>query len=213
MRIAYNRSGATETVTGTVEEEALNNRKRGEEAILKAAQEKANEEEANRVAEEAAKRRREEETAAAAAKRQQEEAAAKVMVLSVRESSSVATIVGTTLQASASGAVSIKIRCAAGSSCTGTVTLRTIHAVTAELAGAAKAKPAILTLAAASFTVPGGRVKTITLHLSAKARALLLRSHPLRLWARLVLHNAAGANHTEQTIVTLRAPRAKHGKG
>jgi hypothetical protein len=72
-----------------------------------------------------------------------------------------------------------------------------------------KAKPAILTLATGSFTVLGGHVKTITLHLSAKARALLSRSHPLRLWARLVVHNAGGANHTEQTLVTLRAPKAQ----
>jgi hypothetical protein len=205
MRIAYNRSGATGTVTGTIEEEALNKKKRGEEAA---------QEQAKRIAEEAAKRKREEEAAAAAAKKQQEEAAAKVMVLSVKESPPDATIVGTTLQVSASGAVSIKIRCSVGASCKGTVTLRTIHAVSAELAGAAKAKPAILTLASGSFTIPSGHQKTITLHLSAKARALLSRSHTLRVWARVVVRNSAGTNHTGQTIVTLRAPKANHqGKG
>jgi nucleoid-associated protein YgaU len=208
MRIAYNRSGATQTVTGTVEEEALNSKKRGEEAILTAAQEQA-----NRIAEEAAKRKREEEAAAAAARKQQEEAAAKVMVLSVKETSPDATIMGTTLHVSASGAVSIKIRCSVGSNCKGSVTLRTIHAVSAELGGAAKAKPAILTLASGSFTISGGHEKTITLHLSAKARALLSRSHTLRVWARVVVRNSAGTNHTGQTIVTLRAPKAKHGKG
>lgn len=216
MRISYNRSAPIETVTGTVEEEAFNNtrrddetlQRRGEEAAFKAAQEQA-----NLMAEEAAKRKHEEEAAAAAAKRQQEEAAAKVTVLSVKEHSPDATIADTKLQVSASGAVRIKIDCVAGASvCTGTLTLRTLNAVIASAGHAGKTKAAILTLAAGSFTVPGGEVKTVTVHLSAKARDLVSRSHTLRVRARVVAHNPAGATHAMQTTVMLRAPKAQHRK-
>jgi hypothetical protein len=134
-------------------------------------------------------------------------------VLAVKEGSPDAAIAGTSLQASASGAVSIKVSCPAGvSSCVGTLTLRTLDAVSASVAGAAKARRAILTLATGSFTVAGGKVATVVLHLSAKARTLLARSHRLSARATIVAHDPAGGTHTGQTIVTLRAPKAKHGK-
>jgi hypothetical protein len=63
-----------------------------------------------------------------------------------------------------------------------------------------------------SFSVPGGAVKTVTLHLPAKGKELLARSHVLRIRATIVAHDPAGATHTTQTTLTLRAPKAKHGK-
>jgi hypothetical protein len=78
---------------------------------------------------------------------------------------------------------------------------------------AASKKPAVLTLAAGSFTVAGGEVRAVTLHLSAKARALLARSHTLRARATLLAHDPQGASHTTQTIVTLRAPKPRQRKG
>ena len=128
-----------------------------------------------------------------------------------------AKLASTALAASASGSVAIKVSCPAGeSSCSGTVTLRTLDAVSASAPRAAKAKKAkkaILTLADGSFTVAGGRTKTVTLHLSAKARALLARLRALRVRATIAAHDPAGAAHTTQTIVTLRAPKARRGKG
>jgi hypothetical protein len=120
-----------------------------------------------------------------------------------------AQLASSSLQVSSSGAVTLKIGCPAGeSSCSGSVTLRTLNAV---IAGgqAARKKPSVLTLAAGSFTVAGGKVRAVTLHLSAKARALLARSHTLRARALLVAHDPQGASHTTQTIVTLRAPKAR----
>jgi hypothetical protein len=73
-------------------------------------------------------------------------------------------------------------------------------------------KPSVLMLAAGSFAVTGGKVRAVTLHLSAKARVLLARSHTLRVRATLLAHDLQGASHTTQTIVTLRAPKATHGK-
>jgi PKD domain len=119
-----------------------------------------------------------------------------------------AQIAGTALGASSSGAVSVKVSCPAGeSTCSGTVTLRTLGAVSASVARGAK--KSILTLAGGSFTVAGGAVKTITLHLSGKARALLARVHVLRVRATIVAHDPTGATHTTVATVTLHALKAK----
>lgn len=202
MRVSYNRSGGTETVTGTVEEEAVN-KKHHEESVLKLTQEEA-----------AAKEKQEQEAAAAAAKKRQEEETAKAGVLGTKEGSPDATIASTFLQAGASGTVSLKVSCPMGvSSCMGTVTLRTLDAVRVSAVSSATMRRAILTLATGTFTVPGGGVRTVTLHLSAKARALLARSHLLHVQVTIVAHDPAGGTHSGRTIATLRAPRAKHGKG
>jgi hypothetical protein len=171
--------------------------------------------------EEAAGAKKHEEEAASA-KRHEEEAAASTNVSkeSVASFESVgapvvpdAQLAGTALLASSSGLVSIKISCPTSESgCSGTVTLRTLNAVVASLAGAAKSKGSILTLAIGSFTVVGGKVATVKLHLSAKARALLARLHVLRARATVVAHDPAGASHTTQIVVTLRAAGARRDK-
>jgi hypothetical protein len=189
IRISYHRSGATKTVTGTVEEAAV-----------------------KRAEEEAAGKQGSLPSAAApaAAVPQLKEV---VKVLDVKEGSPDATIAGRTLQESSSGAVALKISCPAGvTSCTGTATLRTLSAVSARVSHAARRK-SVLTLGVGSFTVPGGKVKTITLHLPAKARALLAHLHLLRARATILAHDPAGGVHAGQEIVTLHAPKPKHGKG
>ena len=113
----------------------------------------------------------------------------------------------TSLVVGGSGGVRLKLACPAGeASCSGTVTLRTMGAVKASTRG----RKRVLTLAAGSFTVVGGRVKVVTLHLSAEARALLARAHVLRVRATLQAHDPAGATRTTQTIVTLRLGRSSH---
>jgi hypothetical protein len=123
-----------------------------------------------------------------------------------------ATIAGTSLTVSSSGTLSVKVSCPAGESvCSGTVTLRTLGAVTARAAAhKRKTKASVLTLAAGSFTVAGGQVKAITLHLSSAARALLARSHVLRIRATVVAHDPTGATDTTQVTVTL-SPAKSHG--
>ena len=74
----------------------------------------------------------------------------------------------------------------------------------------AHARKRVLTLAAGSFTVVGGKIAAVTLRLSARARALLARMHVLRVQAVIVAHDPAGATHTTQAIVTLRLGRALH---
>jgi PKD repeat protein len=125
-----------------------------------------------------------------------------------------AELASTSLQVSSSGAVTLKISCPAGeTSCSGGVTLRTLGAVIAVGGRIASGKPSTLKLAAGSFTVAGGEVRAVTLHLSAKARLLLARSHTLRARATLIAHDLSGSSHTTQTTVTLRAPKARHHNG
>ncbi|HSZ14989.1 MAG TPA: PKD domain-containing protein [Solirubrobacteraceae bacterium] len=147
------------------------------------------------------------EAEALAKKRQEEEQ--KGGVLGTKEGAPEATVAGSSLQVSAAGAVSVKISCPTGeASCTGTVTLRTLSAVVAS-ARTAKAKAAILTLGTASFSVPGGGVSTVTLHLSSKGRALLARSHTLRAKATVLAHNPSGGTHSGLIVVTLHLAKGK----
>ncbi len=114
-----------------------------------------------------------------------------------------ATLAGSSVKVSASGALTIKVSCPAKSTgCTGTVTLSTLTAVSASAQISKHAK--ILTLAVGSFSVAGGQTKTITLHLSSKAKALLAHSHgKLRARATIAAHDAAGDKHTGSALVTL----------
>ena len=119
------------------------------------------------------------------------------------------------LAAGQSGAVSIKVSCpAAESSCTGKVTLRTVAAVGAGTSAhrSKTHKATILTLAVGAFTVAGGHVATITLHLSAKARALLAHTHVVAAHGTIVVHvDPADATYTCQANVTLRQQRPPQG--
>ena len=121
-----------------------------------------------------------------------------------------AMLASTSLGVSSNGTLDVKVTCPANAtSCAGTITLRTLTAVSA---GAHKRK-AVLTLASASFTVAGGQAKVVALHLSAAARALLAHSHVLRAKTTLVAHDSAGTTHTTQVVVTLRPVKAsKHHK-
>jgi PKD domain len=105
------------------------------------------------------------------------------------------------------GALTAKVSCPAGEeSCSGTITLRTLGAVSA---GAHKRK-AVLTLASAPFTVLGGQARIVTLHLSAKARALLSAAHgDLRVRVVIAAHDPAGVSKTTQAVLTLRLAKPK----
>jgi hypothetical protein len=118
-----------------------------------------------------------------------------------------AVVASTSVTVSSSGALAIKVSCPSGeTTCLGSVTLRTLTAVSASnaKAGAAKAKRAILTLASGSFSVTGGGTQTIKLHLSSTARKLLAHSHTLRVRATILAHDPAGGKHTGVQVITLR---------
>ncbi len=120
-----------------------------------------------------------------------------------------ATLAGSSALVNSSGALVLKVSCPVGeSTCTGSITLRTLTAVSA---AAGKKKKAILTLGVGSFSVAGGKVKAVTVHLSSKGRALFARMHLLRARATVVAHDPAGGAHTTQVTLTLR-PAKKSGK-
>jgi hypothetical protein len=143
----------------------------------------------------------------------EEEAAPKTGVLGAKEAMPNATLADRYLTAGPEGMISVGVRCPAGTvSCTGTITLKTLNAIsTATAHQPQKRKAVILTLAAGSFKVTGGQLVTIKLRLSPRARALLARTYVLRARATIVAHDPTGATRTSQTIITIRAAKARHG--
>src|ERR1700677_4480376 len=176
--------------------------------------------------EEAAVAKKHEEEAAVA-KRHEEEAAASVKAAANLGAQGVSgfqmalapavpdtQLVGTSLQVGPFGAVTVKISCPSNESeCSGSVTLRTLNAVIASAKHGARQKPSVLTLSAGSFTVAGGQVRAVTLHLSKSARVLLARTRTLRARATLGAHDLQGASHTTRTTVTLHVATARHHGG
>jgi hypothetical protein len=110
-------------------------------------------------------------------------------------------LAATSLSVSASGSVIVKVACLGTSSCAGALTLRTLGALSA---GKHKS---ILTLASARFSLLGGHIKALTLHLSHQARKLLAHGHVLKARATIVARDSSGASHTTAVIVTLREKR------
>ena len=121
------------------------------------------------------------------------------------------TMASASLRASPTGMLVLLLYCPAGeTSCAGTVTLRAAVAV----AGGKFHRPrkTLVTLAKGTFSFAGGTRKQVALHLSRQALALLGRLHSLRAQALIVAHDPAGATHTTNLTVTLRAAPAKHAK-
>ena len=125
-----------------------------------------------------------------------------------------AKLASASLSVTASGSLLIEVTCPAReSSCAGTVTLRTLNAVVAA-AGAGhsrttKTKAAILTLASGSFSVAGGQVRKLTLHLSKKARELLAKVKVLHAKVTIVARDPAGVTRTTLATVTLRLAKSR----
>ena len=213
-------------------EEEATAKKQEEESASEAAAKVTAEEELTREADAKAKREAEATATAAATKRQQEEAAtvaankrreeeSALLKSGLQEVASFHAVVpapvpdvrlaSTALVASPAGFVIVEVSCPSGeSTCLGAVTLRTASAVLAGVGG--PTKKATLTLATGSFTVPGGRLKALTLRLAPRARALLARVHTLRIRVTIVAHDPAGAKHTFVANATLREARAAQRK-
>jgi hypothetical protein len=132
-------------------------------------------------------------------------------VLPSKTVSPTVTIAGTAVTVPSSGAFGVKLSCPVGeTTCTGTVTLKTLTAVAATSARGAKAKKAILTLATASFSIAGGKLKIVALHLSAKAKKLLAKLHTVRARVTVVAHDPQGGANTSTAIAVLKAAKKSH---
>jgi PKD domain-containing protein len=192
------------------EEEAAKHKAEEEAAAKHKAEEeagrKAGEETARKVAEEvAARTRAAEEAARSAAETHSTGTGGSTGIASFTVTNPDATLAGSSLQAGATGAFTVKITCPAGeTSCEGTVTVQTAGAVVAS------AKAHVLTMATGTFKVAGGKVATIKLHLSRKARLLLARKHTLRVRVTIASHDPSGSSHTSRALATLRASGKHH---
>jgi PKD domain len=97
------------------------------------------------------------------------------------------------------GQVKLAIVCGgSGGQCAGTVTLSMPGQ-----AHVSAAKQKTLTLASASFVLAAGKTQLVTLHLSAKAGALLARTHRLHATATITLRGGAGVAHVAGRIAVL----------
>jgi hypothetical protein len=113
------------------------------------------------------------------------------------------------MMASSSGNVSVEVVCPQGKGmCIGTITLHTPKVVS-DAATGSRAHKQVLTLAAGSFRVAGGRVATVKLHLAAWARALLKHSHVLRARASIVSQRLGAVRRTD-TMVVIYAAKPTH---
>ena len=120
----------------------------------------------------------------------------------------VGSIAGSSITVSKSGSFTLKLSCPAGvAQCSGTVTVKTAAAVAASLGFSAGAKKSILTLATVSFTIAGGGSKTVTLHLSVKAKKLLAKLHTIRARATIVAQNPERASASSTVSLTLKKHR------
>jgi hypothetical protein len=121
------------------------------------------------------------------------------------------TLASNTLIVGASGTTEAMLRCpSGGEACAGTVTLRTLAAVTVTSAHRASAsRTAILTLASAVFKVAAGHLAVFKLPLSAEGRRLLARGHKLKASATVVARAQGGAIDITRRVVTLRPARRR----
>jgi hypothetical protein len=125
-------------------------------------------------------------------------------------------LASTALVVTASGAVGVEVICPAGeASCAGRVTIWRLNtfSVSASPHQPKKRETAVLILARGSFTVLGGRVRTVKLRLSAKARSLLAHTNVLHARATLVARDPIGTVHTTHLAVTLSVPSAIRHSG
>jgi hypothetical protein len=111
-----------------------------------------------------------------------------------------AVIAGTSLTVKKNGALAVKVSCPSTeiTACIGSLTLRTATPVKVGK------KKIILTLGTASFNIVGNQAKTLTVHLTAPGRSLLLRAHSLHARATVVAHDSANVTRTTASGVTLR---------
>ncbi len=113
----------------------------------------------------------------------------------------------TALTANRAGTVDVRVGCPTlDGDCIGRITLQTLTGVTATAGHFKRVKTAILTLASAPFTVAGGHVNTIRLHLSRWANRLLARGHVMRVQATITTRDPHDVTTRDPHDVTTRDP-------
>jgi len=118
------------------------------------------------------------------------------------------------LTASPTGVITVKMSCPLSDGrCAGTLTLRPLVPYRTTTGHRShRHRTGIVTLATGRFTIAGGRMAKIELHLSPQGRALLARVHVLRARATTVARYADGRTHVSHLVVTIRANASTHAR-
>jgi hypothetical protein len=117
-----------------------------------------------------------------------------------------ARLAGSVFTVTGRGALHLRVNCPATvDRCAGKAVLQ----IAAPKPSSAPAS-ALLTIATRSFVIAGGHSDTLTLHLSARARALLARLHTLHVRATIAAHDSSGAANTQRKAITIRARQTQN---
>lgn len=106
---------------------------------------------------------------------------------------------------STASAAKLVVRCAAGPICTGDLALT----ATLRARRGRRVVTRRVAIGRVAFSVAGGASATVTVRLSAAARAVLAKAFKLRVGAALVTRNAAGLTSTSSKALTLTAPKPR----
>jgi hypothetical protein len=111
-------------------------------------------------------------------------------------------LLGTRLTVSRSGRLVVRLACASWTGgCKGTITLRTLSAVTAR---SARTRKSILMLAEGRFNIRAGHREALPLRMAPRARRLMLRARLLRASVAIAMRDSSGALLRVHTSATLR---------
>ncbi len=200
MRIGYHESGAVQTVTGTVEEDALTAE---EEAAAKWRAE--GEAARHRALEELFVLGRAEEALTVTAAMAGTSPAVAGFTTSADAEAPAVRLLATHLRADRAGHVSVRVRCPVGeASCAGSLILRTAAGAGGRSSAAVTGRAPVM-LATGRFSLQGGHTATVVLRLGARARLLLGHTDPLPATVTILAHGRAGRWRTSYTSVTVRA--------
>ena len=108
---------------------------------------------------------------------------------------STVSLAGASLTTQSNGAVTVKLACAGGQSCSGKLTLQVTQAKKKRGRKAAHA----VTIGVASFSIAAGQTASVTIHLNGAGRALLGAGHG-RLTAQLEITQAGSAGTATKTV-------------
>ena len=99
------------------------------------------------------------------------------------------------------GKIQLPITCPAAAigHCVGVATLKTATAV------AANRKKKVLTLGSASFSIPTGQARKVTIKLSKRALGMISKYHTLKALEIVVAHDSRSTPKTSNAKVTLKA--------
>jgi hypothetical protein len=210
MRIGYDRNGSTETVTGTVEAKAKEEKERDEEGIRKGSEalKIIAEREARERAERAVAEQKVREEAGRLPSSAAVTGALQIPTRTPLDEGGSVSLDGSAITVQSSGEAAVKLACAGTTKCTGKLTLTANGTKADRLRRDEKAKTKIIGVA--DFSIAAGKTTTIKLTLNTIGQALLSGDHGRLSASLMVLKSAPAPSQTHTDSVHL-AQQKPHG--